>query len=84
MVTRRRFIQAGFAGTALLVTVRWLDAHSATPAAMDARGAEVIRALIPVVLAGSLPQEPAAKARAVEETVDAFARATNGLAPAIQ
>jgi len=83
-LTRRRFIQVGVAGAALLGTVRWLDAHSASPAALDARAAEVIRALVPVVLAGSLPTDAATRTRAIDETVDAFGRAVRGLAPAIQ
>ena len=37
-----------------------------------------------MVLAGSLPTDAAERIGAIEETVDAFARAVNGLAPAIQ
>jgi hypothetical protein len=58
---RRRFIQAGLLGSALLVTVRWLDAQGrVAPAShsLDPREAEIIRALVPVVLAGSLPTTP--------------------------
>ena len=68
----------------LLAAVRWLDARAAMPSALDARGTEVIRALVPVVLAGSLPADSAARTRAIDETVDAFGRAVSGLAPAIQ
>jgi hypothetical protein len=85
---RRRFIQVGVAASALLAAVRWLDAPGrawAAPAATLSPGeAEIIRALVPVVLSGSLPAESASKRRAVEETVEAFARAVSGLAPAIQ
>jgi hypothetical protein len=85
---RRRFIQAGLVGSALLVTVRWLEAQgraeSSSQRLLDPGEAEIIRALVPVVLAGSLPPDAAERTRAIEETVDAFARAVNGLAPAIQ
>ena len=83
MISRRRFIQAGLAGSALLATVRWLDAHSATPG-LDDKATEIVRALVPVVLAGSLPAEPATRAKAIDETVEAYGRAVGGLAPAIQ
>jgi hypothetical protein len=84
---RRRFIQAGLLGSALLVTVRWLDAQGrVAPAsqALDPREAEIIRALVPVILAGALPTEAAERTPAIEETLEAFARAVGGLAPAIQ
>jgi hypothetical protein len=87
-IARRRFIQAGLAGTALLVSVRWIDraGHAwAAPASTLTPGAtEVIRALVPVVLAGALPAEPPMRAKAIQETVEAFGRAVGGLAPAIQ
>jgi hypothetical protein len=85
---RRRVIQAGILGSALLVTVRWLDAQgrvaAASQATLDPREAEIIRALVPVVLAGSLPADAAERTTAIEETLEAFARAVSGLAPAIQ
>jgi hypothetical protein len=85
---RRRFIQAGIAGAALLVSVRWLDraggAWGAPQGGLERRSIDVIRALVPVVLAGALPSQPAEHARAIEETVEAFDRAVGGLAPAIQ
>jgi hypothetical protein len=37
-----------------------------------------------VVLAGSLPADPPSRARAIDETVEAYGRAVAGLAPAIQ
>ena len=87
-LARRRFIQAGIAGTALLVSVRWIDrglnTWAASPDALDAGANEVIRALVPVVLAGALPADAARRAKAVDETVEAFGRAVGGLAPAIQ
>ena len=87
-IARRRFIQVGLAGAALLASVRWLDkagnASAAPPQGLEARAVEVIRALVPVVLAGALPADPATRLKAVEATVEAFGRAVGGLAPAIQ
>ncbi len=72
--SRRRFLQVGVAGTVVLATAGYL----ARP-----RG-DVITALVPVVLAGSLPQDPAGRARAIAETAAAFHRAVAGLTPAVQ
>lgn len=77
---RREFIQAGVAGAALLATARWAMAD----AALDARTREIVRAIVPVVLAGALPSEESARAGAIGETVEAFGRAVESLAPAIQ
>ena len=86
--SRRRFIQVGVAGAALLAAVRWLDAPGRAWAApgfrLDTGASEVIRALVPVVLAGALPNDTATRAKAIDEIVEAFARAVGGLAPAIQ
>jgi len=77
---RRAFIQAGVAGAALLATARWAIAD----ATLDGRTREIVRALVPVVLEGALPPEESSRAKAIDETVDAFDRAVAGLAPAIQ
>ena len=74
--TRRQFIQAGLGGSALLL--------AAGCAKGPGSNAEVLRALVPVVLAGALPTEARARADAIGETVEAFDRAVGGLAPAIQ
>ena len=87
-LTRRRFIKVGIAGAALLTAVRWLDragsAWAAPASALDPRAREIIRALVPVVLDGALPADGASRSKAIDETVEAFARAVGGLAPAIQ
>ena len=75
-LTRRQFIQAGLGGTALLLAAGCTKG--------PAGNAEVVRALVPVVLAGALPAEARARAEAIGETVEAFDRAVAGLAPAIQ
>jgi len=77
---RRAFIQAGIAGAALLAGARWVVADET----LDARSREIVRALVPVVLADALPVDESSRAKAIEETVEAFARAVGGLAPAIQ
>jgi hypothetical protein len=86
--TRRQFIKVGLAGTALLVTTRWLDRSEAAPATnfriLDAAAVVMASAFVPVVLAGSLPEEIEARARAIREIVEAFDRAVSGLSPAVQ
>jgi hypothetical protein len=88
LVNRRQFIKVGIAAGALLAAVRFLDRPLAAPAdayrVLDESGVSIVRALIPVVLAGSLPGEAAARSRAVAEVLAAFDRAVSGLAPAVQ
>ena len=88
MFTRRQFIKVGIAGAALFAAARYLDRPRAGPAGayrvLDEGSARMVRALIPVVLAGSLPGEEAEQARAVGEVLAAFDRAVSGLAPAVQ
>ena len=82
MLSRRRFLQVGLAGSAVLAATRFLERPAA--AAPDSEGDPVVRALVPVVLAGALPEEPVLRARMVQETVEAFARAVGGLSPAVR
>ena len=86
--TRRQFIKVGLAGAALLATARWLAGSQAAPGAqhrfLDSSGVAMVAAFVPVVLAGSLPEEPQARARAIREVVDAFDRAVAGLSPSVQ
>jgi hypothetical protein len=88
LLTRRRFIKVGIAGAALFAAARYLDRPLAAPAngyrVLDENSAAIVRALIPVVLAGSIPREEIARVRAVSETLAAFDRAVSGLAPAVQ
>jgi len=81
MLSRRRFLQVGLAGSAVLAATRFLERPAA---AAEAEGDSVVRALVPVVLAGSLPTDAVARGRAVRETVEAFARAIAGLSPAVR
>jgi len=86
--TRRQFIKVGIAGALVLAAARFLDRPLAAPDArrrvLDERDARSVAALVPIVLAGSLPEEAAARLRVVRDTVQAFDRAVSGLAPAIQ
>ena len=89
MPTRRQLIKVGLAGAAILAGARWLDrpqAVAAQPAlrVLDARSAAAVAALVPVVLAGALPTDPAAQKQAIEEAVAGFDRAVSGLSPAVQ
>ena len=88
MPTRRQFIQVGIAGAALLAAARFLDRSLAAPSnpyrVLDEGTAGMVAALIPVVLAGSLPSEEAARARASREVTESFDRAVSGLCPAVQ
>ena len=88
MLTRRQFIKVGLAGAAVLAAVRWLERPQASPALnhrfLDASGIVMVAAFVPVVLAGSLPEETQARARAILDVVDAFDRAVAGLSPAVQ
>ena len=86
-VRRRRFIQAGIAGAALLALARWVDqplAAATNYRFLDARGVKSVGALVPVVLAGTLPTDESARRAAVDEVVAAFDRAVAGLAIPVQ
>jgi hypothetical protein len=77
LTTRRQFLQVGLAGTAVLLTVPLLSRPSPDSSAL-------LGALIPVVLDGSIPQEPKARAQAVREVTEAFQRAVAGMSPPVQ
>jgi hypothetical protein len=75
------------AGTALLVVARWIDGPGAAAAAyrfLDSRGVKSVTALVPVVLAGALPTDEAARHAAVAEVVAAFDRAVSRLSIPVQ
>jgi hypothetical protein len=76
-VNRRQFLQVGFAGTIVLATVPMMSRPRASSAVL-------VGALAPVVLAGALPAEPAARAQAVRDVVEAFHRIVGGMSPAVQ
>jgi len=84
--TRRQFIKVGLAGAALFAAARYLDQPSAARTGdyrvLDEDAAKIMRALIPVVLAGSLSADETERARTVVDVLAAFDRAVSGLAPA--
>ncbi len=88
-ITRRRFLAVGAAGGAALALAggyAWMRGRRASPEIrrLDADALAIIRAIVPAMLAGALPPASAARASAIDETVDAVRRAIAGLAPAAQ
>ena len=72
-LTRRRFLQVGAAGAAVLVAARLLERpEPASP---------LLAALAPVILAGTLPEGAGERAAAVRQVVSSVEAAIAGLAP---
>jgi hypothetical protein len=88
LLTRRQFIKVGLGGALLLGAVRRLGRPLAAPAPahrfLDEPSARIVAALVPIVLAGSLPGDDDAQASAVREVVDSFDRAVSVMARSIQ
>jgi hypothetical protein len=93
MLTRRTFITAGIAGGVALAAAHWLrrgqTAKSAPPgtaslARLDADAPAIMAAIVPALLDGALPTDPALRTGAVNDTVANVARAIAGLPPAAQ
>ena len=81
--SRRRLIFTGIAGAAVLVAARWLQPpHSVVASALSADGADVMRAIIPALLDGALPDDLTERRVAIEDTVGAVGTAIAGLPPA--
>ena len=86
---RRRLIFAGIAGAMLLGLARVIERPSGpanveaprAAGALSADGVEVMHALLPALLAGALPSDPATRARALDDTLAGIATAIEGLAP---
>ena len=88
-LSRRTFIAAGIVGTAALVTAGWLKGPHAPPSAeprraLDADAEAIMRAVVPVLLAGALPEDRAQRSAAVGETLSAIDQAIAGLPAAAQ
>ena len=75
-LSRRRFLQVGLAGAAVLAAARLLERPTPSTG--------MVGALAAVVLAGALPVESGARAQALREVVEAFDRAVAGLSPAVR
>ena len=84
--SRRQFLRVGAAAGAVLATAQWLRPSFAAPQqgfrVLDATGAAMVRALVPVVLADALPAQ--AREQRVQETVEAFDRAVGALSPGVR
>jgi hypothetical protein len=86
---RRTFLAVGVAGAGALALAGWLR-RAPTPApgsatsSISAAGQDSFRAVVPVMLAGALPQEPAARAAAIARTLAALDTAVGGLPAAAQ
>jgi hypothetical protein len=82
-LSRRRLIFTGVAGAAVLVAARWLQPpKNAAATALSADAADVMRAIIPALLDGALPDDPHDRRAAIEDTVTAIGTAIAGLPPA--
>ena len=73
-VSRRRFLQVGVAGVAVLVAARMLE--------RPAPASGIVAALAPVILAGALPAEAREREAALRRVVESVEAAIAGLAPA--
>ena len=91
--TRRTFLKVGVAGACVLIAARVLDrevfAEDIKPGSLDLKkiankDAVCIAALAGAVLKGALPDDPAGRAIAINEVVEAFDRTVAGLSPAVQ
>ena len=88
-ISRRTFIAAGVLGAAALATAGWLRGPHAPPtstprARLDADAEAVMGAVIPVLLAGALPDDAQARQRMLAETLAGVDVAIAGLAPDAQ
>jgi hypothetical protein len=93
MPSRRTFLVAGLAGSAVLFTAWWMrSTHQrelppgalAPLATLDAEAPAIVAAIVTVMLDGALPSAPSERAATVRETVANVARAVAGLPPAAQ
>ena len=94
--SRRQFLKVGIAGALALAVTRSLDRNAfalvnpnSLRGSLDLKklankDAEVIAALAPVILAGSLPDDIVSRQIAINEVVEAFDRTVAGLSPAVQ
>jgi len=93
---RRQFFKVGIAGALALAITRSVEHHAfaiASPHANQGsldlkklanKDADVIAALAPVILAGSLPDDVVSRQIAINEVVEAFDRTVAGLSPSVQ
>jgi hypothetical protein len=88
-ISRRTFIAAGLAGAVALATAGWLKGPH-TPASgaprrmLDADAKAILGAVIPILLAGALPEANEARQRAIGATLTSIDIAIAGLPLAAQ
>jgi hypothetical protein len=81
--TRREFLRAGAAGAVLLTLLRRLPGLAAAAGALAADARQALVAIVPVMLAGALP-DGEARAQAVRDVADGVEVAVAGLPPHLQ
>jgi hypothetical protein len=84
MISRRTFIVAGVAGSAALAGAYWLRGSFEPQSALDDDANAIVAAVVPALLDGALPADPARRSQAIGETVSAVRQAIAGLPPAAQ
>jgi hypothetical protein len=87
--SRRTFLAVGLFGATALGLAAWLKGPHAPPSAvprqkLDADGEALFAAVIPVLLAGALPAQPADRRTAIAETLTGVDIAIAGLPPGAQ
>lgn len=88
-LSRRTFIAAGTLGAIALATAAWIKGPHAPPSGvsrrtLDADAEALLGAVVPVLLAGALPEAPADRQRAIAETLSGIDIAIAGLPPSAQ
>ena len=95
MLSRRRFIQAGLVGGAVLIAVRAAygplspdpsiaEDHEFDYLALGVKDRTILAAVSPVMLAGALPQDAADRDHALVQVIRGVDTAVSGLPPAVQ
>jgi hypothetical protein len=86
--TRRSFLKAGVLGALVLAAGGGIYRYTHPPQAqrfvLDGEARTALGAIVPVVLAGSLPADPAARAQAVDAALDRVHQTILGLPLATQ
>jgi len=95
MLSRRRFLQAGLIGGAVLVAVRAAygpfspdpsvaEDHEFAYLALGLKERTILAAVSPVMLAGALPQDAAERDHVLLQVIRGVDAAVSGLPPAVQ
>lgn len=86
MLTRRRFLIVGTLGATALGLAGWwaVSRRSDGGAGAAPEHVAIVRAIVPAMLAGALPDDPVQQRAALDATVDGVARAIAGLPPYAQ